>query len=192
MENVKVSRKYQVVIPEKLRHEAGIRPGDMMVAIVKNGILQYVPVRPLRTTRGMIKGMEIKAPARRARPLLISIDSYGWIERFTEGPKSSQYDRVIDSMKPKEIITSGVAVYEVYKKVKGLRGEQTALEAVAVLSQTSIIVVDQTLCLEAADYSLQHDLHFADALVYATARHYGAQLYTGDEDLRRLKGVSFI
>ncbi len=39
-ETVKVSKKYQVVIPERLRLEAGIRPGDRMVAIVRNGILQ--------------------------------------------------------------------------------------------------------------------------------------------------------
>ena len=95
-------------------------------------------------------------------------------------------------MKPEEIITSVVAVYEVYKKVKRVKGEQTALEAVAVLSQTTTIIVDQTLCLEAADYSLHHSLHFADALVYATARHYEAQLYTSDDDLRGLKGVNFV
>jgi predicted nucleic acid-binding protein len=83
-------------------------------------------------------------------------------------------------------------VYEVYKKVKKAKGEQKALEAVAVLSQTTIVWVDQTLSLEAADYSLQHGLHFADALVYATARHYDAHLYTSDDDLRGLKEVSFI
>ena len=60
MENVRVSKKYQVVIPEKLRSEAGIKPGDMMIAILKNGVLQYVPVRPLRATRGMIKGLDTR------------------------------------------------------------------------------------------------------------------------------------
>lgn len=60
MENVKVSKKYQVVIPESLRSEAGIKPGDKMVAIVKNGILQYVPVRPLHATKGMLKGLDTK------------------------------------------------------------------------------------------------------------------------------------
>ncbi|MDV3276861.1 MAG: AbrB/MazE/SpoVT family DNA-binding domain-containing protein [Nitrososphaerales archaeon] len=58
METVKVSRKYQVVIPEKLRQEANIKPGDKMVVIAKHGILQYVPVRPLNQTRGMIHGLE--------------------------------------------------------------------------------------------------------------------------------------
>ena len=76
--------------------------------------------------------------------------------------------------------------------MKQTKGEQAALEAVAVMTQTSIIVMDQTLCLEAADYSLEHNLHFADSMVYATARHYGITLYTGDPDLRGLKGVNFV
>ena len=58
METVKVSRKYQVVIPEKLREEAHIKPGDKMVAIAKHGILQYVPVRPLNKTKGMVLGVD--------------------------------------------------------------------------------------------------------------------------------------
>jgi AbrB family looped-hinge helix DNA binding protein len=58
METVKVSRKYQVVIPEKLRQEANIKPGDKMVAIAKHGILQYVPVRSLKETKGMVEGVD--------------------------------------------------------------------------------------------------------------------------------------
>jgi AbrB family looped-hinge helix DNA binding protein len=58
METVKVSRKYQVVIPERLREEANIKPGDKMVAIAKHGILQYVPVRPLSKTKGMLSDID--------------------------------------------------------------------------------------------------------------------------------------
>jgi predicted nucleic acid-binding protein len=54
------------------------------------------------------------------------------------------------------------------------------------------VPVDETLSLEAADYSLSHGLHFADALIYATARHYGAALHTSDEDLKGLKYVRFV
>lgn len=123
---------------------------------------------------------------------MISVDSYGWIERLTNGPKATQYNRIIDAAQPGEIVTSVVAIYELYRKVKQAKGEQTALEDVAAISQTHVIPADQTLCLEAADYSLEHSLHFADALVYATARHFGVELYTSDEDLRGLKGVTFI
>jgi len=60
METVTVSRKYQVVIPEKLRRDAKIKPGDKMVAIAKHGVLQYVPVRSLKNTKGMVLGLDLK------------------------------------------------------------------------------------------------------------------------------------
>ena len=123
---------------------------------------------------------------------LISIDSFGWIERFTKGPKARQYKQLIESTEPKEIVTSVVVLYEVYKKIKKMKGEEEALLAIAVLSQTTIVPIDQSISLEAADYSLEHNLHFSDALVYATARHWKAKLYTSDDDLRELKDVCFV
>ena len=123
---------------------------------------------------------------------MIGIDSYGWIERFTNGSKAQRYNRIIDKVRPDEIVTSVVVLYEVYRKVKQVKGEEVALEAVAALSQTRIAPIDQTLSLEAADYSLAHGLHFADALIYATSRHFEAELHTSDEDLKGLKHVTFV
>lgn len=123
---------------------------------------------------------------------LISIDSSGWIERFTKGPKAPRYKDLIESTQPKQIVTSVVVLYEVYRKIKKLKGEEEALLAVAALSQTTIVPVDQTISLEAADYSIENNLHFSDALIYATARHFKAKLYTSDADLRPLQTVCFI
>lgn len=123
---------------------------------------------------------------------MISIDSYGWIERFSEGPKARKYNEIIDRTSTSEIVTAPVAIYEVYKRIKQSRGEEVALEAVAALSGTNIVPLDQTIALEAADFSLEHHLHMSDALVYATARHYDAELFTSDEDMRNLKSVTFI
>ncbi len=123
---------------------------------------------------------------------MISIDSYGWIERLTNGPKADAYNAVIDNAPPSEIVTSIIALYEVYRKVKQTVDEQSALEAVAAVGQTLIVALDQSISLEAADFSLLYGLHMADALVYATARHHGAELYTSDEDLKGVKGVVFI
>ena len=60
METVAVSKKYQVVIPEKLRKDANIKPGDKMLAIAKHGVLQYVRVRSLKETKGMLLGLDSK------------------------------------------------------------------------------------------------------------------------------------
>jgi predicted nucleic acid-binding protein len=104
---------------------------------------------------------------------LISVDSYGWIERFTNGPKAGLYNAVIEKAAPSEIVTSAIVLYEVYKKIKKVVNEQSALEAAAAIGQTLVVPVDQSLSLEAADYSLMFGLHMADAVVYATARHSG-------------------
>jgi predicted nucleic acid-binding protein len=123
---------------------------------------------------------------------LIALDSYGWIERFTDGPKAAKYNEVIDRTSPVEIITSVVVLYEVYKRIKEVKGEQVALENVAVLTQTNTVPVDSTLSLEAADYSLEFKLHFSDALIYATARHFDAELYSSDRHFKILPHVKFV
>lgn len=61
-------------------------------------------------------------------------------------------------------------------------GEERAVEAVSALRRATIAPVDESLTLEAADVSLAHGLAMADALVYATARRFGARLVTGDTD----------
>ena len=58
METVTVSKKYQIVIPEKLRKKSGIKPGDKMVAMTKHGIIQYIPICPLIETKGFIPGLD--------------------------------------------------------------------------------------------------------------------------------------
>ena len=123
---------------------------------------------------------------------MISLDSYAWIDRLTNGPKAQAYNLIIDKIDPSEIVTSSVVLFEVYKKIKQSADEQKALAAVAAIGQTLIVPFDQTIALEAADYSLTYGLHMADAFVYATAKHFEAELYTSDEDLKSLKDVIFI
>jgi len=61
MESVTVSSKYQVIIPERVRREAGIKPGDKMAVIVKHKIIHYVPIKPLDATKGMVPGLDTKS-----------------------------------------------------------------------------------------------------------------------------------
>lgn len=123
---------------------------------------------------------------------MIALDSFGWIERFTNGPKAGKYNKVIDQAHPDEIITSVVVLYEVYRKIRKLKGEQVALQDIAVLTQTRIVPLDQTIALEAADFNLEYGLHFSDALVYATARHFNAELCTSDEHFKAIPFVNYI
>ena len=119
------------------------------------------------------------------------MDTYGWLERILDGPRASEYNKVLSSVRLEEVVTSVVTVYELYRKLRLARGEAAALEAVVHLRATRLVTVDDQLALEAADYSLAHSLHFSDALVYATARRFDAPLHTSDPDLKSVPGVVF-
>lgn len=122
---------------------------------------------------------------------MICIDTYGWLERILGGPRAADYNRVLASVRPEDVVTSVVTVYELYRKLRPLHGESAALEAVVHLQATRLVDVDSQLALEAADFSLTYSLHFSDALVYATARRFDAPLHTSDPDLKAVPGVVF-
>lgn len=60
MNTVTVSSKYQVVIPEKIRKQMGIKPGQKFEVIEFEGCLEFVPVKGLRSLRGSLKGLDRK------------------------------------------------------------------------------------------------------------------------------------
>lgn len=70
--------------------------------------------------------------------------------------------------------------------------EERALEAVSALRRATVVPVDESLALEAADVSLVHGLAMADSLVYATARRYRAKLVTADVDFEGLSDAIIV
>jgi AbrB family looped-hinge helix DNA binding protein len=57
---VKVSPKFQIVIPKAIREELQIAPGQRLLMYALDGSLRLVPHRPVRELRGMAKGMRWK------------------------------------------------------------------------------------------------------------------------------------
>ncbi len=120
------------------------------------------------------------------------IDSYGWIEYFSDGPLAKKYASYIEDVNENDAVTPTVVVYEVYRRLKKEKGEQVALEAYAQITRTRIVPLDEQSALKAADMSLERGLGMADAILYSTARAYSAQLITSDKDLKDLPGIRFI
>jgi len=120
----------------------------------------------------------------------VVLDSSGWIEFFTDGPLA---DRYATYLTPKyQLITPTIVLYEVYKKIKRERGEETALLLAGRLNATQVMPLTESIAFLAADISLRHGLAMADAIVYATARDQEAEVVTGDADLKELMGVTYI
>jgi AbrB family looped-hinge helix DNA binding protein len=57
---VKVSPKFQVVIPKALREELKIEPGQELLIFALDGAIRLVPRRSIKELRGIAKGMRWK------------------------------------------------------------------------------------------------------------------------------------
>jgi AbrB family looped-hinge helix DNA binding protein len=58
MDAVTVSPKFQVVIPRAIRERAHIRAGERLQVISFDDRIELVPIRPMRTMRGFLKGFD--------------------------------------------------------------------------------------------------------------------------------------
>lgn len=61
MAAVRVSRKYQVVIPREVREQIARKPGQEVEVLVYDGQIRLVPIRPIRPMRemrGFLRGMD--------------------------------------------------------------------------------------------------------------------------------------
>lgn len=54
---VKVSRKYQVVIPKDVRERLALKPGQKVEVFSLSGRVQLIPVEPMQELRGFLAGM---------------------------------------------------------------------------------------------------------------------------------------
>jgi len=65
-EKVKVSPKFQIVIPKSLREELKIEAGQQLLIYSMDGSLRLVPDRPIKELRGIARGMRWKEELRDA------------------------------------------------------------------------------------------------------------------------------
>ena len=60
MDTVTVSPKYQVVIPLAIRERSHIRVGERLQVISFDDRIELIPVRPMRSMRGFLKGFDAR------------------------------------------------------------------------------------------------------------------------------------
>lgn len=121
---------------------------------------------------------------------MIVVDSCGWLEVFTDGVGADEYASLL--ARPEDLLVPAVVLYEVYKVLCNTAGDEVALRCCGFMQQSTIVLLDATLALEAADLSRKHRLAMADAMVYATSVRHAVELVTSDSDLEGLPGVRFL
>ena len=58
MPTVKISPKFQVVIPKEVRESLGIRAGQRVQVVAYDDRVEFIPLRPMRQMRGFLKGID--------------------------------------------------------------------------------------------------------------------------------------
>lgn len=58
MKTVTISPKFQVVIPKEIREQLQLSPGQKVQAIVYEGRIELIPLRPTREMRGFLAGID--------------------------------------------------------------------------------------------------------------------------------------
>ena len=58
MEAVKISKKFQVLIPKKLRKALRLSPGQKIQMVVYGDRIELIPLRKISEMKGFLKGID--------------------------------------------------------------------------------------------------------------------------------------
>ncbi len=118
------------------------------------------------------------------------VDTCGWIEWLTDSPLAESYADYLEA--PDALLVPTLVQHELYKWLCRERDVATALTAIAATQSATVLPLDTSLALLAADAAREFKLAMADAIIYATARQHEATLVTSDSHFEKLPGVVFL
>jgi AbrB family looped-hinge helix DNA binding protein len=58
MNKVKLSNKYQVIIPKVVREEIGLKAGVSFEVITYSNRIELVPIKPMKNLKGILRGID--------------------------------------------------------------------------------------------------------------------------------------
>ncbi|MFN9279151.1 MAG: type II toxin-antitoxin system VapC family toxin [Betaproteobacteria bacterium] len=113
------------------------------------------------------------------------LDSSCWLEYLADTPRADLFAPAVEA--PERLVVPVLTVYEVVKKLMRESGEEAATAALALMQQSEVVEIGLPLAMDAA----LNGLPMADSLIYATARHHDAELWTQDAHFEGLPGVRY-
>ena len=117
------------------------------------------------------------------------VDSSAWLEYLSDGPNAEYFSDPLEDTG--NLIVPTICIYEVFKAVLRQRGEDAALQTVALMKQGTTIDLTDELALQAAKISLEYQIPMADSIILATARAREAVLWTQDKDFKGMENVNY-
>ncbi len=67
MYTVTISPKFQVVIPLAIRESLRLEPGQKVQALRFENRIEFIPLKPIKSMRGFLKGIDTRVPRERDR-----------------------------------------------------------------------------------------------------------------------------
>ena len=118
------------------------------------------------------------------------VDTSGWLEYFSRGTNANFFAPVVKGVD--SLVVPTVCMYEVFKRLLAQRGEESALQAIGILSLGIIADLTREIAVNAAYFSSEFKIAMADSIILSTARAYDATLWTQDADFEGVGGVQYI
>lgn len=117
------------------------------------------------------------------------VDSSGWLEFFADGPNADNFAAPLSDRD--RLLVPTIIMHEVFKVVLREQGENSALQAVALLRQGLVIPLTEDIALSAARLGVAHKIPMADSIILATARANNATVWTQDDDFKGFDNVRY-
>jgi predicted nucleic acid-binding protein len=117
------------------------------------------------------------------------VDSSGWLAYFADEPNAKHFLTPLDDTA--SLVVPTVTIYEVFKVVLRESSENQALQAAVAMRKGTVVDLTASLAIAASKLSLAHNLPMADSIILATAKEFGATIWTQDSDFKNIGDVKY-
>jgi len=117
------------------------------------------------------------------------VDSSCWIEYLMDTEIGKNIAPIIEN--PNELIVPTITMFEVYKKLSTEKNELYAKEIVSYMQTGTVIELNASLNISAADISRKQKLAMADSIIYATSLLYSAVIFSCDKHFENFPNVKY-
>lgn len=117
------------------------------------------------------------------------VDSSGWLAYLSDGKNADSYSIPLNDIK--NVIVPTICIYEVFKVVLREKGENQALQSVALMKQGNVVDLSFEISIQSAKFSLDNKIPMADSIIYTTGQINNAIIWTQDDDFKNLPCVKY-
>jgi len=118
------------------------------------------------------------------------VDSSGWLEYLAQGENAAKFEGPL--RQTRELLVPTIVVTEVRRRLIQQGADRHLIDqAITGMRQARIVPLDFDLAVYAATLGTTMKLPLADSIILATARTFGAVVWTQDSDFEGLDGVKY-